>query len=957
MRRANLSKHLYGLLIFICVICLFPVFPLATERASLANLAGTWQGDNFFTGSVSGALWNRGTLTVASDGTFTYSGTNDNGSPMSFDGVFSLSSNGIMMEGTPNSNDLCQIDAGNTVLVCTQTGPLDGSSLFGIFTKQAASYSMADLAGNWEGNFLISGPTFGWIQDSVTVNPYGTYTDTTTGSDGASNSGTGTLSISSTGVITCVSGDCLNSTNYSGVMDAGKTIIVATSGASTDGEDAVLYVFAKKAASYSMADLAGTWQGNSLASGPGAPYWTSDTITVYLDGIYTGSYTASDASSDNTSGTLSISSDGVVTCVSGNCSDTENFSGVMNADKTVMVITDTWPNGATREIKIFTKTAFPKVTAMGSNVQTVVSPKVAPPSTGTLMVTIIGPASPPSTWRVDGGAWQNSGVTVSLPVGSHTVSFLPVVGWTTPANQKVTITKGNLTSTSGKYMYPPITFILPASLGSVQQCNNFGPSPILQATGGNGGPYSFSLCTGGGFPPSGITVNLNGSVSGKATSPPSPPTYHFEVCATDTAGNESSPHHTYITVTLPTPPGAPSDPSPASGATNVSLAPTLSWTATDVNSTLAPLVYDVYIDGALVSSDTPLSSFSPGTLTPDTVYHWQVVAKSELCIAGLYASTKGPVWSFTTRKLEGSLTVIINSDPAGIVGAQWKVDSGTWQDSGAVVEGLLAGKHTVTFKPVAGWNTPQSQTVTIADQATTSTSGRYIQQTGSLTVTILPEDAIDPGGAHWNVGGGAWQDSGATIEGLPVGPHTVAFLPIDGWTTPASRTVEVTNDKTATTTGTYVQIPSPPPSSNDLSGTWVGTYTDYPVYDYAQCSNIASWTDTGPVTMVITQSPGEAPGEYNLSGTVSMSDRHALNVPCGSTPCATCSMVQYSTSGSMVYSIWAPIDGEVLIQTTYTSTVDASAGGSLGDSFVGKFANGTITGTLNGTGTFTVKRQ
>jgi hypothetical protein len=37
MLRANLSKHLYGLFIFICVICLFPVFSLVENLSGVMN--------------------------------------------------------------------------------------------------------------------------------------------------------------------------------------------------------------------------------------------------------------------------------------------------------------------------------------------------------------------------------------------------------------------------------------------------------------------------------------------------------------------------------------------------------------------------------------------------------------------------------------------------------------------------------------------------------------------------------------------------------------------------------------------------------------------------------------------------------------------------------------------------------------------------------------------------------
>ncbi|HQL80493.1 MAG TPA: hypothetical protein PLU91_20010 [Verrucomicrobiota bacterium] len=57
-------------------------------------------------------------------------------------------------------------------------------------------------------------------------------------------------------------------------------------------------------------------------------------------------------------------------------------------------------------------------------------------------------------WRVDGGAWQNSGTAVALSTGSHTVSFSTTTGWTTPASQNVTIYQDQATTTTGTYVPP-----------------------------------------------------------------------------------------------------------------------------------------------------------------------------------------------------------------------------------------------------------------------------------------------------------------------------------------------------------------------------------------------------------------------------------------------------------------------------------------------------------------------
>ena len=51
----------------------------------------------------------------------------------------------------------------------------------------------------------------------------------------------------------------------------------------------------------------------------------------------------------------------------------------------------------------------------------------------------------------------------------------------------------------------------------------------------------------------------------------------------------------------------------------------------------------------------------------------------------------------------GSLRVVIAPEEAVLAGAQWQVDGGDWQDSGATVSGLTAGEHAVSYKALVGW--------------------------------------------------------------------------------------------------------------------------------------------------------------------------------------------------------------------------------------------------------------
>ncbi len=74
--------------------------------------------------------------------------------------------------------------------------------------------------------------------------------------------------------------------------------------------------------------------------------------------------------------------------------------------------------------------------------------------------------------------------------------------------------------------------------------------------------------------------------------------------------------------------------------------------------------------------------------------------------------------------------------------------------------------------------------------------------TGTLAVAIQPPGAVTAG-AQWQVDGGSWQNSGASIAGLSTGTHTVAFLPVTGFTAPANQTVTVAQGLTQAVTGSY----------------------------------------------------------------------------------------------------------------------------------------------------------
>ena len=210
--------------------------------------------------------------------------------------------------------------------------------------------------------------------------------------------------------------------------------------------------------------------------------------------------------------------------------------------------------------------------------------------------------------------------------------------------------------------------------------------------------------------------------------------------------------------------------------------------------------------GALQTSGATVSDLGVGqhTVTFSDVSGWTTPGSQNVSISdGQTASVSG-----TYVQQAGSLTVAISPQGAIDAGAEWNVDGGSWQSSGAIVSSLGIGQHTVSFKNISGWNTPANQTASVTSGQTASLTGAYVQMTGSLSVTLSPAGAITAG-AKWNVDGGSWQDSGATVSALSTGQHTVSFNSIPGWNTPANQSASVTSGQTTSLTGTYAQQTGP----------------------------------------------------------------------------------------------------------------------------------------------------
>ena len=138
-------------------------------------------------------------------------------------------------------------------------------------------------------------------------------------------------------------------------------------------------------------------------------------------------------------------------------------------------------------------------------------------------------------------------------------------------------------------------------------------------------------------------------------------------------------------------------------------------------------------------------------------------------IAYYYAGTSGwdPVFNEFYRipsvmldapNPNGSLAVSISPMDAMTAGAQWQVDYGVPQPSGATVLGLSVGNHTVSFTAVAGWVAPTNQMVYVSANSTATAGGDYLVapplSDAILTVSTNGVGALNPNynGASLQVG-------------------------------------------------------------------------------------------------------------------------------------------------------------------------------------------------------------
>lgn len=145
------------------------------------------------------------------------------------------------------------------------------------------------------------------------------------------------------------------------------------------------------------------------------------------------------------------------------------------------------------------------------------------------------------------------------------------------------------------------------------------------------------------------------------------------------------------------------------------------------------------------------------------------------------------------RQCQSGLGVTMMPQAAVDDGAGWRLDGGDWQ-TGVSFLPLAPGEYALDFRPLAGWVTPESRTVTILSGQRTDVVGDYLSHEAiqGVLVHLAPEAAVDDGAGWRVVPGQSWQSSGSVQAIDSTGEITIEFKPLAGWLTPAPVNATIT---------------------------------------------------------------------------------------------------------------------------------------------------------------------
>ncbi|MFC1552610.1 FlgD immunoglobulin-like domain containing protein [Candidatus Latescibacterota bacterium] len=259
--------------------------------------------------------------------------------------------------------------------------------------------------------------------------------------------------------------------------------------------------------------------------------------------------------------------------------------------------------------------------------------------------------------------------------------------------------------------------------------------------------------------------------------------------------------------------------------------------------------YRVQRSNISISNWITETSFIDTTVDAGTEYVYTVQAAID--DSGKNASIPSAPDTGSKSIAKGSIRVVISPQPVVDNGAEWYVgDLGPFSSSD-IVPDLPVGTHELTFTDVENWDSPSLVDVVVREGKTNDAIAKYIIQTGTLTVTIEPEQAVNDS-AQWCVDKSILLNSGTTVI-LPAGDHKIEFYGIIGWLPPDSLEVKITNNGEAIISGEFTKVV-------EINNHFV------PVLNTGYNATIAITTDTNSLIDEIPLAIGDEIGVFTFRG-------------------------------------------------------------------------------------------
>ena len=235
-----------------------------------------------------------------------------------------------------------------------------------------------------------------------------------------------------------------------------------------------------------------------------------------------------------------------------------------------------------------------------------------------------------------------------------------------------------------------------------------------------------------------------------------------------------------------------------SGDTPVIIPPTVQVVLLPSTAAQAGAKWSLNGGGWNASTDILTAEAGSNTIVFSTIDGWVNPATLTLML------TNNMAYQTNVYYTQGA-ALSISLDPVAAVtaGAQWRVNNGDWQASGAVVSNLSVGSFLVEYQTVEAWEAPDEEYVTMAEGELKELVRTYITEQGSITVTIQPDAAITAG-AQWRLNSGSWQQSAVSVN-VASGSYTVDYSSVTGWLSPETEVVSISNGYDLVQTATYRQ--------------------------------------------------------------------------------------------------------------------------------------------------------